>query len=173
MPGFDTVMLLRHEDCLAALGDARLAAMGARYFEVQGWTDGPFVDWIRLNVVMMNPPGHTRLRRLVSHAFTPRAVARTADVSQRVADELCDSVDAAGGTVELVHDWARVMPLRVVCELIGIPAVDTDRWGVWAAGLSVASGVAGPEARRRRRRGHGGVQRLRLGDDRPAAARPS
>ena len=147
VPGFDTVMLLRHEDCLAALGDPRLGAMGARYFEVQGWTDGAFVEWIRLNVVMTDPPGHTRLRRLVSRAFTPRAVARTAELSQRVADELCDQVDAADGSVEFVHDWARVMPLRVVCELIGVPTVDVDTMGTWAAGLTVASGAAGPEAK--------------------------
>jgi cytochrome P450 len=147
VPGFDTVMLLRHDDCLAALGDPRLAAMGARYFEVQGWTDGPFIDWIRLNVVMMNPPGHTRLRRLVSRAFTPRAVAGMREVSQRVADELCATVGDAGGSVEFVHDWARVMPLRVVCEMVGIPAVDTDQMGVWAAGLTLASGMASPDAR--------------------------
>ena len=68
-------------------------AMGARYFEMQGWTEGAFVDWIRLNVVMMNPPGHTRLRQLVSRAFTPRAVLSMRDVSERVAGELCDMVD--------------------------------------------------------------------------------
>ena len=73
VPSFGTVFFLRYEDCLAGLNDPNLAAMGARYFEMQGWTEGPFVDWIRLNVVMMNPPGHTRLRKLVSRAFTPRA----------------------------------------------------------------------------------------------------
>jgi cytochrome P450 len=121
--------------------------MGARYFEMQGWTDGPYVDWIRLNVVMMNPPGHDRLRKLVSRAFTPRAVAEMRDVSRRVASELCDEVDDAGGRVEFVHDWARVLPLRVVCEMIGIPEVDVKQMAEWAAGLTMASGVATPESR--------------------------
>jgi len=147
VPTFDTVFLLRYDDCLRALNDPDLLAMGSRYFEMQGWTEGPFVEWIRRNVVMMDPPGHTRLRRLVSRAFTPRAVASMRAVSQRVAHELCDRVDAAGGAVEFVHDWARVLPLLVVCEMIGIPRVDVDQMAQWAAALTVASGVASPEAR--------------------------
>jgi cytochrome P450 len=147
VPGFDTVTFLRHDDCLAGLTDPNLIAMGSRYFEMQGWTDGAFVDWVRLNVVMMNPPGHTRLRKLVNRAFTPRAVGEMRAVSHRVVAQLCDAVDANDGVVEFVHDWARVMPLRVVCEMIGIPTVDVRQMAVWAEGLTVASGVAGPDAR--------------------------
>jgi cytochrome P450 len=147
VPGFDTVMFLRYDDCLAGLTDPNLIAMGSRYFEMQGWNEGAFVDWIRLNVVMMNPPGHTRLRKLVNRAFTPRAVAEMRVISQEVARDLCDRVDDNNGIVEFVHDWARVMPLRVVCEMIGIPHVDVDQMADWAARLTEASGVAGPEAR--------------------------
>ena len=148
VPSFGTVMFLRFEDCLAGLNDPDLMAMEARYFELQGWTDGPFVDWIRRNVVMMNPPGHTRLRALVSRAFTPRRVSEMEAVVQAVADDLCDAVDAHDGQVEFVGDWARLLPLRVICTMIGIPSVDTDRMGEWAHGLSVASGMADPDARR-------------------------
>ena len=147
VPGFDTVTFLRYDDCLAGLTDPNLIAMGSRYFEMQGWTDGAFVDWIRLNVVMMNPPGHTRLRKLVIRAFTPRAVAEMRVVSQQVAADLCDTVDGNGGVVEFIHDWARVMPLRVICQMIGIPHVDVDQMAHWAAGLTEAAGVAGPDAR--------------------------
>src|SRR6478609_7478275 len=147
VPTFGTVFFLRYEDNLAGLNDPNLGAMGARYFEMQGWTEGAFVDWIRLNVVMMNPPGHTRLRKLVSRAFTPRAVASMRDVSSRFAAELCDQVDDNGGQVEFVHEWARVLPLRVVCEMIGIPRVDVNQMEEWALGLTMASGVTTPEAR--------------------------
>ncbi len=148
VPDFATVSLLGYDTCLAALGDPALLAMGSRYFEAQGWTDGPFIEWIRLNVVMMNPPGHTRLRGLVSRAFTPRAVLSMRAVTERVANELCDSVDGAGGTVEFVHDWARLLPLKVICEMIGVPRVDVAQMGEWAHGLSVASGMASSDARR-------------------------
>ena len=63
VPGFETVSFLRYEDCLAGLNDPNLAAMGSRYFRMQGWTSGEFIDWIDRNVVMMNPPDHTRLRK--------------------------------------------------------------------------------------------------------------
>jgi cytochrome P450 len=96
---------------------------------------------------MMNPPGHGRLRKLVSRAFTPRAVASMREVSERVAAELCDQTDAADGAVEFVHDWARVLPLRVVCEMIGIPRVDVNQMAEWALGLTMASGVTTLEAR--------------------------
>jgi len=148
VPSFGTVMLLRFEDCQRALNDPDLLAMEARYFEMQGWTDGPFVEWIRRNIVMMNPPGHTRLRALVSRAFTPRAVAAMEDTARAIADELCDGLDAAGGTVEFVGDWARLLPLRVICAMLGVPRIDTDQMGEWAHGLSVASGMADPDARR-------------------------
>jgi cytochrome P450 len=147
VPDFATVSFLRYDTCQAALGDPTLMAMGARYFEAQGWRSGPFVDWIRLNVVMMNPPGHTRLRKLVSRAFTPRAVASMRTVARRVAGQLCDAADEAGSTVEFVHDWARVLPLQVICEMIGVPSVDVAQMGEWAHGLSVASGMATEDAR--------------------------
>lgn len=147
VPGFETVSFLRHADCLAALTDPNLAAMGSRYFRMQGWESGPFIEWIDTNVVMMNPPDHTRLRKLVSRAFTPRAVSDMRGVAARLAHELCDDVDAHDGHVEFAHDWARVLPLRVICEMIGIPQVDVALMGEWAYALSVASGVPTQEAR--------------------------
>ena len=147
VPGFDTVSFLRHEDCLAGLTDPNLAAMGSRYFRMQGWTSGPFIDWIDRNVVMMNPPDHTRLRKLVARAFTPRAVSDMREVATRVANELCDEIVARDGHVEFVHHWARVLPLRVICEMIGIPHVDVTLMGEWAYALSVASGVPTQHAR--------------------------
>ena len=68
-------------------------------------------------------------------------------VAARISNELCDEVAANGGEVEFVHDWARVLPLRVICEMIGIPQVDVDLMGEWAYALSVASGVPTQEAR--------------------------
>lgn len=147
VPGFETVSFLRYEHCLAGLTDPNLAAMGSRYFRMQGWTSGPFIDWIDRNVVMMNPPDHTRLRKLVSRAFTPRAVSDMRAVTARIADELCDEIVANDGRVEFVHHWARVLPLRVICEMIGIPHIDVALMGEWAFALAVASGVPTQEAR--------------------------
>jgi cytochrome P450 len=147
VPGFETVALLRHADCQAALVDAaRLGNIGSRYFELQGWTSGAFVDWTRRNIVMVDPPVHTRLRNLVNRAFTPRRVEQLHDVIAATAHSLCDEAAAAGG-VELVHDWARRLPLHVIVEMLGVPSVDADRMGDWTEALSAAAGVPDPAAR--------------------------
>jgi cytochrome P450 len=147
VPGFDTVAALRWSDCYQAIADhRRLGNIGARYFEMQGWTHGPFVDWTRRNVVMVDPPMHTRLRSLVNRAFTPRRVQAMEASIARIAHELCDAA-AAAGTIEFVHDWARLLPLHTIIELLGIPSVDTDRMGAWAAALSAAAGMPTPDAR--------------------------
>jgi cytochrome P450 len=147
VPGFETVALLRHADCAAALVDhARLGNIGSRYFELQGWADGAFVAWTRRNIVMVDPPDHTRLRALVNRAFTPRRVQELHATTVAVAHELCDEA-AARGSVELVHDWARRLPLHVIVQMLGMPSVDAARMGEWTEALSAASGLPTPEAR--------------------------
>jgi cytochrome P450 len=147
VPAFDTVALLRHADCAAALVDhARLGNIGSRYFEMQGWDDGPFVQWTRRNIVMVDPPDHTRLRALVNRAFTPRRVHELEGTTTAVAHALCDEA-AARGSVELVHDWAQRLPLQVIVEMLGVPSVDADRMGEWTEALSAASGMPTPEGR--------------------------
>jgi cytochrome P450 len=147
VPGFDTIMLLRHDDCYAALVDPqRLGNIGSRYFEMQGWTEGPWVEWTRRSIVMVDPPVHTRLRSLVNRAFTPRRVDEMHETTVKIAHELSD-VAADAGTVELVHDWARVLPLRVICTMLGVPSVDQEQMGVWTEALSAASGMPTEENR--------------------------
>src|SRR6476620_7779827 len=140
VPGFDTIMLLRYDDCYDALVDPqRLGNIGSRYFELQGWTEGPWVDWTRRSIVMVDPPVHTRLRSLVNRAFTPRRVEEVHETTVKVAHELSGAA-ADAGTVELVHDWARLLPLRVICTMLGIPSVDQEQMGLWTEALSAASG---------------------------------
>jgi cytochrome P450 len=147
VPGFDTIMLLRYDDCYAALVDPqRLGNIGSRYFELQGWTEGPWVEWTRRSIVMVDPPVHTRLRSLVNRAFTPRRVDEMHETTVKIAHELSDAA-ADAGTVELVHDWARVLPLRVICTMLGVPSVDQEQMGVWTEALSAASGMPTEENR--------------------------
>ncbi|HEV8296117.1 MAG TPA: cytochrome P450 [Acidimicrobiales bacterium] len=147
VPGFETVAALRWADCSEAIADhRRLGNIGSRYFELQGWTSGAFVDWTRRNVVMVDPPTHTRLRGLVNRAFTPKRVQAMEASTAATAHRLCDEA-LARGSLEFVHEWARLLPLHVIVELLGVPSVDTDRMGEWAAALSAAAGMPTPEAR--------------------------
>ncbi|WP_017609931.1 cytochrome P450 family protein [Nocardiopsis xinjiangensis] len=80
-----------------------------------------------------DPPDHTRLRRLVSKEFTFRRVERLKPRIQQITDEL---LDALPQEADLVTELAYPLPIRVICELLGVPLADQDRWRRWARGMS-------------------------------------
>ena len=93
------------------------------------WRQNPaFVqgaDWI-LN---LNPPRHSRIRSLMARAFTARRIAGLEPAIARMADGLLDAMadrGADGGVVEFMHDFAYLLPITVICELIGIPEEDRE-----------------------------------------------
>lgn len=88
------------------------------------------------SMIGMDPPDHTRLRRLVSRAFTPRSIARWRPRLERMADDLLDR-SAGGGEFDLVPSYAAALPILAICEILGIPLEDRDRFKRW--GDAVAS----------------------------------
>jgi cytochrome P450 len=143
-----SVMLLRHADVYAALMDRRLGAMGVRYYEQQGWSEGPYIDWVRRTMVFLDPPDHDRLRALVNRAFTPRQVARVLPITRQIAERLVGEAGRAG-SVDLYDAFAQRLPLQVICELLGVPEVDHAQLGEWTGALSLATAYPTPEARAR------------------------
>ena len=75
VPRMGTVMLLRHGEVHAALTDKRVGAMGAVYYAQQGWTDGPYIDWVRRTVVFLDPPDHGICLGCVNDSGLARLVA--------------------------------------------------------------------------------------------------
>jgi cytochrome P450 len=73
------------------------------------------------SLLAIEPPQHTRLRKLVSHAFTPRAIAAYAEPIREIADGLLDRVAARGGEFDLVEDYATQLPLSVIARIMGVP----------------------------------------------------
>jgi cytochrome P450 len=100
-------------------------------------------------ITFIDPPDHTRLRRLVSRAFTPRMIDRLRGYVQRVVDELLEPIEEAGGG-DLVTGFAEHIPVTVVCELLGVPHEDHERCRAWTAdiALSVEPGVTDEELAR-------------------------
>ena len=101
----------------------------------------------RLFMLQQDPPTHTRLRRLVSAAFTPRAInALRADV-QRIVDGCLDRV-AARGAMDVIADLALPVPSTVICEMLGVPVADRDRFTTWTAKAThgLASQFLSPDA---------------------------
>ncbi|MET0896309.1 MAG: cytochrome P450 [Mycobacterium sp.] len=92
----------------------------------------------RVHLQSMNaadPPYHTRLRKFVSRAFTPRAMAAWQSVINEVADELVDAM-IARGTTDLVSDLAKPLPNRLIATMLGIPKQDHAQFLAWADAMA-------------------------------------
>lgn len=146
VPQMGTVMLLRHADVHAALLDRRLGAMGVRYYEQQGWSSGPYIDWVRRTLVFLDPPDHDRLRTLLGRAFTPRQVARVRPIAESIARALALAA-AELENVDLYEAFAQRFPLQVICEMLAIPAIDYEQVHRWTAALSLATAYPTSEMR--------------------------
>jgi cytochrome P450 len=82
-------------------------------------------------LLSMDPPAHTRVRRLVARAFTRRAVERMEPRVQEIADELVDAMVAHGAPVDFVDAFAAPLPATVISEFIGAPGEDQRRLREW------------------------------------------
>ncbi|MFJ7075629.1 cytochrome P450 [Streptomyces sp. NPDC098781] len=82
----------------------------------------------------LEPPDHTRIRRLVSKAFTPRTVERLRPYVQQLAGELVSGLVAAGGG-DLLTDVAEPLPVAVIAEMLGIPEADRGQLRPWSADI--------------------------------------
>ena len=90
-----------------------------------------------------DPPTHSRLRRLVSHAFTPRAINALRASIERIVDECLDRVAARGrGEMDVIADLALPVPSTVICEMMGVPVADRERFTTWTA--QATFGLAAP-----------------------------
>ncbi len=78
------------------------------------------------SMINMDDPRHSRLRRIVSAAFNPRMVKSVEDTIEQVADEIIDTV-APLGSCDFVTEVAGRLPLKVICDMMGVPESDYDR----------------------------------------------
>jgi cytochrome P450 len=121
------LVVTSHRLCSAVLRDRRFGRGG-----------DTVVNRSRRSFLAMDPPDHTRLRALVSKAFTPRLIERLRPRVRQLVDELLDEA-VARGDVDLVAALAYPLPVTVISELIGIPAGDWGRFRGWVDAL--ASGL--------------------------------
>jgi hypothetical protein len=83
-------------------------------------------------MLQQDPPNHTRLRKLVSKAFTPRAVERLRPRVQAITDALLDAV-IERGELDAIRDLALPVPSTVICEMLGVPLADRDTFTAWTS----------------------------------------
>jgi cytochrome P450 len=90
-----------------------------------------FHEHERWSLLSLEPPDHTRLRRLVAKVFTPRAVAALEPMIEGFADELLDRCDDLG-RFDLLADYAQPFSVAVICSMLGVPRADTQRLLDWS-----------------------------------------
>lgn len=139
---FGALVLSRYADCEAILRDPR-SSSDAR-------NSTAFAEFIAQNpdaeqnvgffaqtrpFLFLDPPDHTRLRGLVNKAFTPRAIDKLRDRIQEIVNELLDRADAKGG-IEVVEEFAYLVPVQVICEMLGVPVKDHELFKDWSRELA-------------------------------------
>jgi len=137
----DHWLVTRYEDVNALLRDRRL---GRTYRHLASDREmgrptpppaqAPFWHLIEHGILDMEPPDHTRVRRLVAKAFTPRMVEAMRAPIDRLMGGLVDRVDGAG-EFDLLHEIAEPLPVAVIAELLGIPEDDRPRLRPWSADI--------------------------------------
>ncbi len=146
----------RHDDLLAALKDPRFSSDRIRpvfehkLTESQRRERAPTYRILGEWMVFRDPPDHTRLRKLVSRAFTPRAISEWRPRIVEVTDSLIADV-APRGHMDVISDFAYPLPAVVIAEMMGVPASDRDLFKDWSDDLMVlVFGARGVEGRRQR-----------------------
>src|SRR5207247_8249072 len=147
--GHGAWLIVRREEAKAALNRAGLskemhAALARDGAVVAEGLPGPAFARHMLSV---DPPDHTRLRRLTSAAFSRPRIAALRPRVQEVVDGLLDDLEACGDTVvDLVKGFAFPLPFTVISELLGVPEADRDQLGSWFTTLLAPSSAPEPPA---------------------------
>ncbi|MGH3003338.1 MAG: cytochrome P450, partial [Gaiellaceae bacterium] len=128
----DRWFVTRHADVRACLRDRRLGRQFRHIGTEAEFKAEPldprrqaFWDVERWSLLFLEPPDHTRIRKLVASAFTPRAVESMREPAESLANELADAC-LARGRFDLLYDFAQPFSITLICRLLGVP-VDRQR----------------------------------------------
>jgi len=136
--GGDAWLATRYEDVKIVLADPRFSRAEAVGKDVPRVM--PPIEQ-ETSILSMDPPEHSRLRKLVARAFTARQIERLRPRTQAIVDELLDRMIAAGSPADLAESLAWPLPITVICELLGVPVEDRDKFRVWTDRLLSLSGA--------------------------------
>ncbi|WP_232661981.1 cytochrome P450 [Pseudonocardia sp. TRM90224] len=142
------IAVLRHGEAFELLADRRVRWGGVESLAAQGVTSGPMVDWMGAILPSLEGTDHSRLRRLVSKAFTRAAVDRLRPIMRTVAAELVAPI-AEAGECEFMADFADRYPARILCELLGVPREQHENFRRWPNEIGLIFSVSVVEHRQR------------------------
>ena len=140
--GVPVWLVTRHAEVRAALNDPRLSNR-----DQVDWFDGGVLSpqvraAMNTSMLRIDPPDHTRMRKLTTKVFVPRRIETLRPRVQQLTGDLLDRLAAAGTVADLIAQYASLLPVQVVCELLGVPAEDRDSYREWADAF--AAGIGAP-----------------------------
>lgn len=140
VPGWGTKhwFLLAYDDCNAVLRDPRIGRNLLKNLSkdlLKKWPPPPHSEqMVDQHLLSFDPPEHTRMRKLVQEAFTNRQIRRLQDRVQVVADKLIDEVIDVG-EMDLVEQYAFMIPITLITDILGVPMEDHLRFRSWVRHL--------------------------------------
>jgi cytochrome P450 len=130
--GHEAWLVTRYDDVRAVLSDPRFS----RYLLYPGAPcmvePGDFSTGER-SILNLDPPDHTRVRRLAAKAFTARRIEGMRGRIEQITHDLLDRMAAKQPPVDLIDEFAFLLPTAVICELLGVPFEDRDRFRAWSS----------------------------------------
>jgi 6-deoxyerythronolide B hydroxylase len=135
--GRELWMLNRYADVQLALRDTRFSNDPTKFsdatFTTAAGVPEDVAEYFYRNMLRLDPPDHTRLRKLVTRGFTVRRITGLRPRVQEIVDELIRDLENRASTqpVDLMAEFAYPLPLAVICELLGIPKEDRGRFREW------------------------------------------
>lgn len=121
----------RYDDCVEVHRDTATftSTRGVTLDQLRSAAFGEVANQVA-SIIMMDPPTHERMRKLVSRAFTPRRIAEWEPVVRAVIDGYLDTL-AAARSFDVVADLSGPFPVEVICEIVGVPAGDRQQLRHW------------------------------------------
>ena len=139
--GGQVYLIARYDDVRRVLNDPVFSRVALQRDDATRLIPASKVPGTMLN---MDPPDHTRVRKLVARAFTTGAVERIRPRVQQITDELIDRMTEQDPPVDFVASFAAVLPAIVISDMLGVPADDQDRMREWLE-ISLSAGAHRPE----------------------------
>jgi len=130
--------LTRYEDLIAVYKDTRTFSSDKKLEFKPKYGDSLLYEHHTTSLVFSDPPLHTRVRKLIAGALTPRAIASMEDGLVRLVDALLDRMEdkqRAAGEVDLIEDFASAIPIEVIGNLLGVPADERDPLRDWSLAI--------------------------------------
>src|SRR3979490_188615 len=137
--------LTRYDDLVSAYKSTKLFSSDKKREFLPKYGDSLLYEHHTTSLVFNDPPAHTRVRRLIMGALSPRAIAEMEPDLIALVDRLLDTI-AAKGSVELIGDFASAIPIQVIGNLLDVPMEERDPLRDWSlAILGALEPVIGPE----------------------------